>query len=62
MSFMDAPVLTAPLFYTVTHGRMHRLSDDCIQKVLKEYTEQCWNEGVRMTLDVHIHMLRKPGQ
>lgn len=32
----DSPNLTAPLFYTVTHGRMHELSDDCIQKVLKK--------------------------
>lgn len=55
----DAPDLTAPLFYTVTHGRMHGLSDDCIQKILKKYTEKCRNEGVRMPLDVHFHMLRK---
>ena len=45
----DPPNLTVPLFYTVTHGRMHGLSDDCIQKVLKKYTEKCRNEGVTIT-------------
>lgn len=55
----DATDLTAPLFYAVTHGRMHGLSEDCVQKVLKKYTEKCRNEGIRMPEDVHFHMLRK---
>ena len=55
----DAADLTAPLFYAVTHGRMHELSDDCIQKVLKKYAEKCRNEGLSMPEDVHFHMLRK---
>lgn len=42
----DAPNLTAPLFYTVTHGRMHRPSDDCIQKVLKNVQN---NAGMRVS-------------
>lgn len=33
----DTPNLESSLFYTVTHGRMYGLSDDCIQKVLKIY-------------------------
>ncbi len=55
----DVPDLTAPLFYAVTHGRIHGLSDDCIQKVLKKYAEKCRNEGISMPEDVHFHMLRK---
>ena len=48
-----------PLFYTVTHGQIHGPSDDCIQKVLKKYVEECRKEGIRMPVSVHIHMLRK---
>lgn len=55
----EAPDPAAPLFYTATHGMRHGLSDDCIQKVLKKYTEKCRNEGVPMPDDVHFHMLRK---
>ena len=36
----------APLFYAVTHGIRHKLSDDCIQKVLKKYAKKCRNEGI----------------
>ena len=55
----EAPDLAAPLFYAVTHGMRHGLSDDCIQKVLKKYTEKCQNEGISMPKDIHFHMLRK---
>lgn len=53
------PDPSAPLFYAVTHGRMHGLSNDCIQKVLKKYVQKCRDEGIRMPEDVHFHMLRK---
>ena len=49
----------APLFYAVTHGIRHKLSDDCIQKVLKKYAKKCRNEGIPMPEDIHFHMLRK---
>lgn len=55
----DACALSVPLFYAVTHGRIHRLSDDCIQKVLKKYTEKCRKEGMQMPDKVNFHMLRK---
>ena len=55
----DIPDMEAPLFYTVTHGHIHGISDDCIQKVLKKYTEKCRNEGVIMPSAVHFHMVRK---
>ena len=55
----DTPDLAAPLFYAVTHGRIHSISDDCIQKVLKKYTEKCRADGIHMPTNVHFHMLRK---
>ena len=55
----DIPDMEAPLFYSVTHGRIHGLSDDGIQKVLKKYTEKCRNEGIDMPSSVHFHMVRK---
>ena len=51
--------LMTPLFYAVTHGIRHELSDDCIQKVLKKYAEKCRKEGIPMPEDIHFHMLRK---
>lgn len=57
----DSHDLMAPLFYAVTHGIRHELSDDCIQKVLKKYAEKCRNEGIPMPEDIHFHMLRKTG-
>ena len=57
----DSHDLMAPLFYAVTHGIRHELSDDCIQKVLKKYAETCRNEGIPMPEDIHFHMLRKTG-
>ena len=53
------PDPSAPLFYAVTHGRMHGLSDDCIQKVLKKYVQKCRDEDIRMPENVHFHMLRR---
>lgn len=55
----DSLDLASPLFYTITHGRIHGLSDDCIQKVLKKYVEECRRKGIRMPVSVHFHMLRK---
>jgi site-specific recombinase XerD len=55
----NIPDPVSPLFYAVTHGMRHGLSDDCIQKVLKEYAEKCRKEGVPMPEDIYFHMLRK---
>lgn len=51
--------LQKPLFYTVTHGMMHGLSDDTVQNVLKKYASQCESDGIHMPSYVHFHMLRK---
>ena len=55
----DSHDLVTSLFYAVTHGIRHELSDDCIQKVLKKYAEKCRNEGILMSKDIHFNMLRK---
>lgn len=47
-----------PLFYTVTHGIRHSLSDDTIQNLLKRYTNQS-RSRIMMPEKVHFHMLRK---
>lgn len=47
-----------PLFYTVTHGITHKLSDDTIQNLLKKYADKS-SENVYMPEYVHFHMLRK---
>ena len=48
----------SPLFYAVTHGKIHGLSDDTVQKMLKKYVDQC-RENIHMPKNMHFHMLRK---
>lgn len=55
----DFPEPARPLFYTITHGYIHGLSDDCIHKVLKKYVEECRRKGIKMPESTHFHMLRK---
>lgn len=50
--------LKRPLFLTSTHGSIHGLSDDTVQKVLKKYADQC-REEIHMPQEIHFHMLRK---
>lgn len=50
--------LKKPLFFTSTHGSIHGLSDDTVQKVLKKYVGQC-REEIHMPQEIHFHMLRK---
>lgn len=54
------PVIKAgtPLFYTITHGIIHPLSDDTIQNLLKKYTNIS-RSVIEMPQKVHFHMLRK---
>ena len=49
----------APLFYAKTHGQMHELSSDSLEKMIKRYAEKCRSEGLQMPENVHCHMLRK---
>lgn len=48
-----------PMFYATTHGKIHGLSDDTAQKVLKKYADQCRRDNVHMPEYIHFHMLRK---
>jgi site-specific recombinase XerD len=48
-----------PLFYAVTHGKIHSLSDDAAHNVLKKYADRCRENNVHMPEYVHFHMLRK---
>ena len=48
----------SPLFYVVTHGKKHRLSDDTIQSLLKKHTDKA-RQTVVMPEKVHFHMIRK---
>ena len=49
----------APLFYAKTHGQMHELSSDSLEKMIKRYAEKCRSEGLTMPDNVHCHMIRK---
>lgn len=48
-----------PLFYAVTHGNMHKLSTDTMEKFLKHYNEKCISTGVEMPNNPHCQMIRK---
>ena len=47
-----------PLFYAVTHGIKHPLSDDTMQNLLKKYADH-GSYTVVMPDNIHFHMLRK---
>lgn len=49
---------TKPLFFAITHGTTHSLSDDTVQKILKRYADKC-REKIHMPKDIHFHKLRK---
>ena len=48
-----------PLFYAKTHGQIHELSSDSLEKMIKRYAEKCRSEGFSMPDNVHCHMVRK---
>jgi site-specific recombinase XerD len=50
--------MQAPLFYAVTHGKQHQLSDDTVQNMLKKYADKS-RAKVHMPEYIHFHMLRK---
>ena len=49
----------APLFYAKTHGRIHELSSDSFEKMIKRYADQCRENDLQMPENVHCHMVRK---
>lgn len=48
-----------PLFYAKSHGKLHELSSDTFEKMIRHYADKCRAEGHQMPEDVHCHMLRK---
>ena len=56
--FHPSSNIETPLFYATTHGKVHPLSDDTMQGILKKYTSKSSNV-TRMPEKVHFHMLRK---
>ena len=48
-----------PLFYASTHGIVHNLSPDSVEKMIKDYSKKCEEEGINMPKNPHCHMIRK---
>lgn len=48
-----------PLFYAVTYGKIHRLSADTMETMLKKYVKKCIGTGLEMPDFPHCHMIRK---
>lgn len=49
----------APLFYAVMHGKMHSLSIDTPEKMIKRYAKKLLDTCPSMPDNVHCHMIRK---
>lgn len=49
----------SPLFYATTHGEIHPLSHDTVEKMIKSYSDQCSKSGTTMPEKPHCHMIRK---
>ena len=52
-------IADSPLFYTVTHGRMHKLSTDTPEKMIKRYAKKASHSCISIPEYVHCHMIRK---
>lgn len=48
-----------PLFYATTYGKIHHLSHDTVEKMIKSYSDQCSKAGTSMPEKPHCHMIRK---
>lgn len=48
-----------PLFYSISHGELHGLSPDTVEKMIKKYSSQCESTGTTMPKKPHCHMIRK---
>lgn len=49
----------SPLFYTSTHGKIHALSNDTVETMIKRYSLECARKGNSMPEKPHCHMIRK---
>ena len=57
--FHEHADVNIPLFYAVTHGRIHHLSPDTMEKLIKSCAEKARNAGTEMPGFCHCHMVRK---
>lgn len=48
-----------PLFYARFHGKIHPLSHDTVEIMIKKYCEACTIQGTSMPEKPHCHMIRK---
>ena len=49
----------SPLFYARTYGKIHMLSHDTVENMIKKYSSQCVANGTTMPDKPHCHMIRK---
>ena len=55
----DAPLASSrPLFYTVTHGELHALSDRRLRYILKDYGDKARKHCIEVPENAHPHMFR----
>lgn len=57
--FHEHADVNIPLFYAVTHGRIHHLSSDTMEKLIKSCAEKARDAGTEMPDFCHCHMVRK---
>lgn len=48
-----------PLFYARSHGRIHPLSHDTVETMIRRYCKVCVENGTSMPEQPHCHMIRK---
>ena len=51
--------IDTPLFYAKTHGKVHGLSIDTPEKMIKKYAEKMSAKCLSVPVKVHCHMIRK---
>lgn len=57
--YHDGASPESPLFYARSHGRIHMLSHDTVENMIKTYSSQCAANGTSMPDKPHCHMIRK---
>ena len=57
--FHKASCAESPLFYAKTHGKLHPLSPDTMEKLVRCCSKKCIQKGIDMPESCHCHMIRK---
>ena len=57
--FHDTLSNESPLFYARTHGKLHQLSPDTMENLIKDCSKICAQNGIDMPESCHCHMIRK---